>query len=208
MARLRSLCIGVVLALAPLSLARAAEEEAPLPANEAENEIAPMTAWDVLEQMPPRASYEVGLVMSFGTIAYFADDTPPWVGFGVHAGGGRVFSDQHRLGAALGVQLEGPVPLYYSASVEPQATWDYIAGKRLQVGASVGPALMLHSELETIGSKNKFTINPMVAFRVGYSEGWSRVGRRFFALLQPKLRWIDARPDFSVGLIVGSGNGR
>jgi len=194
--------------LVPLAIARGAEGDAPAPADEPEEEILPMSAWDVLEEMPPRTSYEIGLVMSFGTIAYFAEDTPPWVGFGVHAGGGRVFGDQNRLGAALGVQLEGPVPLYYSVSVEPQATWDYIAAKRVQVGASVGPALMLHSELETVGSKNQFTVNPMVAFRVGYSEGWSRVGRRFFALLEPKFRWIDDRPDISVGLIVGSGNGR
>ena len=206
MTGLRSSCIGLLLALVPLALARGAEGDAPPPADEPEEEILPMSAWDVLEEMPPRASYEIGMVMSFGTIAYFADRA--WVGFGVIAGGGRVFSDQNRLGAALGVQLEGPVPIYYSVSVEPQATWDYIAAKRVQIGASVGPALMLHSELETVGSKNQFTVNPMVALRVGYSEGWSRVGRRFFALLAPKFRWIDDRPDFSVGLVFGSGNGR
>jgi hypothetical protein len=207
MAGLRLLCFGGVLALAPPALAQT-QDESPSPAPELGEEVAPMSAWDALERMPPRASYEVGLVMSFGTIAYFADETPPWVGFGIYTGGGRVFSNQHRLGAGLGVQLEGPVPLYYSASVEPQATWDYIAGKKLQIGASVGPALMLHSELETIGSKNNFTVNPMAAFRIGYSEGWSRVGRRFFALLVPKFRWIDDRPDLSLGLIIGSGNGR
>lgn len=169
-------------------------------------EAAPMTAWEALEELPPRSAWELGLHMSFGRIAYWWEETPAWVGFGIRGGWGRVFSDSNRLGFGVAANLEGPVPLYYSASLEPQVTWDRVRGG-LQLGASVGPSLMLHTILEHSGSKSVFAVSPMAAVRVGYSESWSRIGRRFFALLEPKIRWVDGRADYSVALVVGSGAG-
>ena len=166
----------------------------------------PMTAWEALERMPPRTAWELGLHMSFGRIAYWWEETPAWVGFGVRGGWGRVYEDSNRLGFAVTTNLEGPVPLWYSASVEPQVTWDRVRGG-LQLGASLGPSLMLHTMLETSGSKSVFGLSPMAAVRVGYSEPWSRVGRRFFAVLEPKVRLVGDRIDYSAALVVGSGSG-
>lgn len=173
-------------------------------------ESEPMTAWEALERMPPRASYEIALHMSYGNIAYWAEENPPWVGYGFRFGWGRVFSDSNRLGVAGVLNVEGPVPLYYSVSLEPAFAWDWVSNFGLQLGASVGPAFMVHSELLVVGSKQTFTINPMVSARVGYSERWTRLGRRFFAALEPKFRYIQEvkRPDLSVAFVIGSGNGR
>lgn len=164
------------------------------------------SAWEALTRMPPRTAWDAGLHVSLGNIGYWRDETPPWVGFGLRGGWGRVFGD-HRLGAAGTLSVEGPIPLYWSAILEPQATWDVVL-KGLALGASVGPALMLHSELETTGMKGVFGVAPSAAFRVGYSEPWSRVGRRFFVHAEPKLRWIRDGLDWSVALVIGSGAGR
>lgn len=167
----------------------------------------PMDAWEALEQIPPRYAYEAGVHMSYGTIGYWRSHTPPWVGFGIRGVWGRVSRDQNRLGAGLGLNVEGPLPLYFSGSVEPQFAWDRVANGLL-LGASAGPSFLWHSMLEIQGPKHSFGVAPMGALRVGYSEPWSKVGRRFYAVLEPKFRWIRGGGDYSVAIIVGSGAGR
>lgn len=168
----------------------------------------PQSAWDALQKMPPRVAMELGLHVGFSTVGYWREQTPPYIAFGIRGGGGRVFADRNRLGGQVVVSAEGPIPTYFSLVVEPAATWDHIAKKGLLVGASVGPALMIHSALELTGSEWFFTVNPMVAARIGYSEQWSRVGRRFYIVLEPKFRWVAAGPDIGAAIVLGSGSGR
>lgn len=172
-----------------------------------DGEAEPMDAWEALEQIPPRHAYEAGVHMSFGSIGYWRSVTPPWVGFGIRGMWGRVYRDGNRLGAGLGLNVEGPLPLYFSLSAEPQIAWDRVS-RGLLLGASVGPSVLWHSTLEIQGAKHAFGVAPMAAVRIGYSEPWSKVGRRFYAVLEPKFRWIRGGGDYSVAIIVGSGAGR
>jgi len=172
----------------------------------------PMSAWDALQKLPPRHAWDLALHVSYGRIAHFHDDTTPWIGFGLRGEWGRVWQSGHRLGPALVFNAEGPIPLYWSASLEPQLAWDWIH-RKLLLGASVGPSIMFHLALELSSTKVVFDLAPMAALRIGYSKPWSRIGRRFFVLLEPKGRWLHDTngagvPDWSVGLVVGSGSGR
>lgn len=174
----------------------------------AQSQDAPMAAWEALEALPPRNAWDVAVQVDYASLAWHQE--APWIGFGVRGGWGRLINPQHRLGIAAGLAVEGPVPIYWSLAVEPQVTWDRVTDGLL-IGASVGPSFMLHSRLEDVGTKRTPTVGPMVAARVGYSERWSRAGRRFFAYFEPKLRMMvnDSLPvaDWSIALVVGSGRG-
>jgi len=61
-----------------------------------------------------------------------------------------------------------------------------------------------------------FELQPSIVGRIGWSQGWTRVGRRVFVYLEPKLR-PSLREDDGVrrfapnpvlALVVGSGRGR
>ena len=48
----------------------------------------------------------------------------------------------------------------------------------------------------------------MAIARIGWSQTWSRVGRRLFLFLEPKVRYTDGQFVPVVALAVGSGAGR
>ncbi len=179
----------------------------PAHAQPADAEVAPDSAWEVLQRLPPRYAWEIGFHVAFSRVAYFREETPPWVGFGLRGGWGRVFASGHRLGAALVFNADGPIPLFWTLSLEPQATWDFIAGN-LQLGVSVGPSIQMHNRLELTRTDTVYGLAPMAAVRIGYSDAWTRVGRRFFVVAEPKTRWVDGVIDWSIALVVGSGSGR
>ncbi len=174
---------------------------------------APLSAWEALDLLAPRAAWDLSVHVNYSTVAHFGE--LPWVGFGLGLAWGRIFG-VHRLGAGLRLNLEGPVPIYFSSSLEPQVQWDAILGG-VQVGASLGPALLLHTRALALGSSNTLGVAPMAAVRVGWSQRWRRASRRFFVVLEPKVRWVamervgeapvDWAPDVGVGIVVGSGRG-
>jgi hypothetical protein len=169
---------------------------------------ATQSLFDQLEHMPPRSSYDVSVNVDFGEITYWRTQVPPWMGFGARVGGGKHLGDDraHRLGMALGVQLEGPVPEYFTLAFEPQATWDHVSNG-VQVGASLGPAVLWHSRVSVIEHESIVGVAPSAALRLGVSQPWSRIARRMFIVAEPRLRWVDDRPNPSVAVVVGSGRG-
>jgi len=84
--------------------------------------------------------------------------------------------------------------------------WDHV-NHHLQIGASAGPALLLHDHVGLHGSDVAYGVAPSVDFRIGYSEAWSRVQKRMFVVAEPKLRWIAGRPNWVLGVVIGSGTG-
>lgn len=160
----------------------------------------------VLERIPPRVSWDFAIQPSFGTIPHFYGDRWPWVGLGVRGGGGYHIRG-HRLGGALGVSIEGEAPVYYNLAFEPQATWDFIAG-HLLVGASVGPSVLVHGAMGLKDTEYKATLAPTAAARIGYSQGWTRVGRRLFVSLEPRVRYARGKLYPTAMVLVGSGSGR
>jgi hypothetical protein len=91
--------------------------------------------------------------------------------------------------------------------------WDRVGGNVL-VGASVGPSLLIHSSQATVRTETDVMLAPMVAVRVGYSKPFSRLGRRFYVVAEPKARWLSGgrnlnpQLDWGAVLLVGSGRGR
>lgn len=161
-----------------------------------------------IERIPPSTSFEFGVQVSYGQVAYFRDQEPPWVGFGVRGGWGKNFS-KHRLGAGLGVVVEGPVGIHTQVGLEPSVTWDFIAGNGLLLGFGVGPAAIWTLNNDTVVPEYGFNVSPTAVARIGGSQTWSRVGRRTFVFLEPKLRLVDGNTlSPLVALVVGSGQGR
>ena len=160
-----------------------------------------------VQRLAPDISYEFGMHFSFGTLTYWREYIPAWIGFGGRFGGGKHFGD-HRIGGLATIIAEGPVGVHTTLALEPAATWDYINAWGLQVGAGAGPALMYHVRNDTTVPERAFTINPVVAGRVGWSQSWTRVGRRLFLVVEPKVRYIDGEFNPLVALVVGSGSGR
>ncbi|MFK7927134.1 MAG: hypothetical protein AB8H79_03025 [Myxococcota bacterium] len=159
-----------------------------------------------LERIPPEFSYDFGLQLGVADITYFRDEVPPWATMGVFGSWGYHLRGNDRLGPGLAVMVEGPVPLHFSASFEPTFRWDRIMGK-LTIGAAGGLAVMIHSKSTELGPEVNVTPAPLVAARIGYSEGWSRIGRRLFVVLEPKMRFISGVPNPGIALQVGSGTG-
>ncbi len=167
----------------------------------------------VLERIPPRFSWEFGVHASYGMIPTFADDVPfGWVGIGIRGGWGKNFQ-QHRIGPGLMVAIEGPIPVHWSIAIEPAVNYDYISLKGFAFGVSVSPALLVNTG--NVINKLETTPNfaPTLAARVGYSQTWSRVGRRFFIYVEPKLRYVTGQEDMRnainplVAIVIGSGRG-
>ncbi len=167
----------------------------------------------VLERLPPHTSYNMAMQVTYGTISHFQDQVPPWIGFGAQAGWGRHIdgpaggASTHRLGASVGFSAEGPVPLHYNLVLEPLATWDVIANQFL-FGASIGPSLFVHSSLGLKKQESSLGAGAALALRFGRSQAWSRVGRRVFFLVEPKLRLVEGQLSPLAAVLVGSGWGR
>lgn len=158
------------------------------------------------ERIIPRHSFELSVSISYGTIAYWRDWVPPWIGMGVRFGWGKHFGS-HRVGLDLSGGFEGPVPVHFSAPVELMASWYYISPKKLIVGVGLGPALMVHSRVQVHSPETTLGVSPSLALRFGYSEGWAKMERRVFVYLEPKIRMVDGVANPLVSIVVGSGTG-
>jgi hypothetical protein len=160
-----------------------------------------------IDRIPPNTSYEFAIQVSYGTVAYFRDSVPPWVGFGVRGGWGKNFGI-NRIGAAATLAAEGDVGVHTQLSLEPALAWDIVAKPGILFGASAGPAVVWTAENATIEGKYSFEVAPSVAARLGWSQTWSRVGRRLFVFAEPKIRFAEGKASPVVALAVGSGGGR
>lgn len=159
-----------------------------------------------LQRIPPVYSWDVGIQLGVADITYWRDEVPPWATYGFFGSWGWHPRGNDRFGVGFAAMIEGPLPLHFSASLEPTFRWDRIMGK-LAVGAAVGPAFMFHSKSTVLGPETGFTPAPMVAARIGYSQGWTRVGKRLFIVAEPKLRLIAGDLNYGVTLQVGTGQG-
>ena len=162
------------------------------------------------DRPPPDFSYEFGVQAGYGVITFWRDEVAPWIGFGVRGGWGRNFPDtyKHRIGVNALLFVEGPLPVHMTAGIEPHLAWDYINDKGLALGAEVGPAVLYHSKIENGTSTfSKPGFGASAAVRVGWSQTWSRIGRRLFVMVEPKVRYIDGGFGPTASLIVGSGKG-
>ena len=161
-----------------------------------------------LETIPPSISAEFGMRVGFGEVPSFKGRGPPWLGFGMNGGlGWHVGQTRtHRFGPALDLSIEGPFPEYYSVVLEPAAAWDHV-DKGLLLGASLGLATMMNSDLEITGSETAFGIGPSASVRIGYSQRWSRVMRRMYVAAEPKVRFVGGQFFGSLSVVIGSGKG-
>ena len=78
------------------------------------------------------------------------------------------------------------------------------------MGASLGLDLMLAVDVppnQVRGVRYAFYPAPMVAFRIGYSQAWSRIQKRFFVAVEPRLRMVEQYPAAGVAIVIGSGMG-
>ncbi len=189
-----------------LGVALAAEPTVPAPSDKPE---ATEDLWQLLENMPPRASWDLAAAIGFTEITHFRDQVTPWIGFGFRAGWGKHLGElrNHRLGVGFSVSVEGPLPEYFTLAIEPSATWDYVHPKGLALGASLGPAILAHSHMAL--TKQEWTpgVAPSAAVRIGWSKPFSRVLRRLFVTVEPKVRWMDGRINPGVYVVVGTGSG-
>ena len=175
----------------------------PPPAPEDELPIPTLT----IDRIPPSSSYEFAVQVSYGQVSYHRDVVPPWVGFGFRAGGGKNFG-LHRIGAAGVFASEGDLGIHTLLVLEPSVTYDLITPGGLLVGASVGPSFMYWADASTIVVENDFGVGPAAAARVGWSQTWSRIGRRLFAFVEPKVRYANGSTDVVLAAAIGSGVGR
>ena len=159
-----------------------------------------------LDRMPPKFSYDFAIHASFGDVTYFRTQVPPWVGFGFRGAWGRNFG-VGRVGFQVTAAIEGPVPIHYSASLEPAASIDYIRNNIL-IGGSLGVSAMLHAELGKTETEYTPGVAPALGLRIGWSQSWTRVGRRVFVVLEPKVRYIDGALGPTVSVVVGAGRGK
>jgi hypothetical protein len=179
-------------------------QDSTLPAPPTEDEL-PIPTLEI-ERIPPNTSYEFALQFSYGAITYFRDEVPPWIGFGARGGWGKNWGN-HRLGPDFTATAEGPIGIHTTLSFEPKLNWDFVGNKGVLLGAGVGPAVMYHIESDTIFPEKTLGFAPVAAFRVGWSQGFSRVGRRLFFFVEPKLRYVDGALNPLVAFAVGSGKG-
>ena len=95
-----------------------------------------------------------------------------------------------------------------TAGLEPHLAWDYINKKGLLVGAGVGPAALYHSKIENGTSVlNQPGFGVSAAARIGWSQSWTRVGRRLYVMVEPKIRVMGDAIGPTAALVVGSGKG-
>jgi len=160
-----------------------------------------------IDRIPPSTSYEFAVQVSYGQVSYFRDTVPPWVGFGLRGAWGKNFG-LHRIGGQLSFTSEGDMGIHTLLVTEPAVAYDVVTPFGLQLGVSGGPALMYWSDNSTQINERAFGVGPSVAARVGWSQTWTRVGRRLFVFAEPKLRIAGGSADVLVAVAVGSGAGR
>ena len=208
-AALMSLLLGAPVAFGQES---ADDEEAPPPTTisrqvpappEEELPIPTLT----IDRVPPNTSMEFAVQVSYGSVAYFQDAVPAWIGFGVRGGWGKNFG-LHRVGVAGTFTAEGDLGVHTLLALEPSVNWDFVSPQGVALGFGAGPALMYTNRNATTNTETSFEFAPSVAARVGWSQTWSRVGRRLFIYLEPKVRFTPEGITPLVALAVGSGVGR
>jgi hypothetical protein len=160
-----------------------------------------------IDRVPPNTSFEGAVQVSFGEVAYFTDAVPPWVGFGLRGGWGKNFG-LHRIGAAGAAVIEGDIGVHTLVGLEPTVNWDFVSAKGLLLGVGAGPSFVYASSNATVIAETDWHVAPMAIGRIGWSQTWSRVGRRLFLFLEPKVRYTDGQFVPVVALAVGSGAGR
>ncbi len=179
----------------------------------AEEESLPVPTLSI-DRLPPNASWDLAVTLSYGVLPHFEDVVPTWVGFGFRGAWGPNFGT-HRVGPALQLLTEGPMGVHTSLLVEPSIAWDYVGEANVLVGAGVGWALAYNSRADIIVPERSVTTLPSISGRFGWSETWTRVGRRLFVFVEPKLRIatedIGAKGDSPfhpvVSINLGSGQG-
>lgn len=160
-----------------------------------------------IDRIPPATSYEFAVQVSYGQVSYFRDQVPPWVGFGLRGAWGKNFG-LHRLAGQVGFTTEGDMGIHTLLVLEPALAYDVVTPFGLQLGVSGGPALMYWSDNSTQVNERDIGVGPSVAARIGWSQTWTRVGRRLFVFAEPKLRVAGGSPDVLVAVAIGSGAGR
>lgn len=160
-----------------------------------------------LERIPPRTSYELGVQIGFASLPQFEADVNAWPGFGARFNWGKNIA-LHRLGFGISGSLEGPAPKYFTLALEPNLAWDFVGGSGFAMGASIGPSLLLNSELTLRGPEWTPNFAPTAAVRLGWSQSWSRMGRRMHIYFEPKLRMTTGGLGPAAAIVIGSGRGK
>jgi hypothetical protein len=160
-----------------------------------------------LERIPPRTSYEMGVQMGFTSLPQFETDVSSWPGFGARFQWGKNIA-LHRIGVGSSFSIEGPAPKYFAIVIEPNFAWDFVSESGLSLGASIGPSLLLNSRLTYESSEWWPTIAPTAAVRIGWSQSWSRMGRRVHVFAEPKIRIIGGQAAPAAAIVIGSGRGK
>lgn len=180
--------------------------EAPLPPPPPPEDDLPIPTL-TLDRVPPNTSYEFAIHVSYGFVPYFRSEVGTWIGFGFRGGYGKNLG-LHRLGASGTFAAEGDVGVHTVLGLEPAFAWDFVGNKGLALGAGVGPSFVYGQTNATIDEERRFSVAPTGVIRIGWSQTWSRVGRRLFVFAEPKVRWIDGAVSPVVAVAVGSGGGR
>lgn len=180
-------------------------------AQDAEVELDPSLPIPTLnyDRPPPDFSWEIGVMMTYGTITYWQQELEPWVGFGLRLGWGRNVGANyaHRIGVTGVMFAEGPMPVHASVGIDPQLSWDYISDKNIWLGAGVGAAAMLNSKTISTTPERYVSLAPSVSARIGWSQTWSRVGRRLFVGFEARARYTNGNVGPQGALVLGSGKG-
>lgn len=164
------------------------------------------------DRPPASFSWDISLQGSFGEITYWKEEVQPWIGVGLRFSWGKNFTETgaHRIGLSVQLFLEGPAPVHMTTGLEPMFAWDYIARSGFWVGLGAGVAGMYHVKSVSQGGSGDVStpgFGIAAAGRLGYSQTFSRVGRRLFIGVEPKLRWMAGRTGVLAQLMVGSGQG-
>jgi len=160
-----------------------------------------------LDRIPPNTSFEFAIEASYGQVAYFRDAVPPWIGFGFRAGWGKNFG-VHRLGFAGTLTAEGDIGVHTQLGFEPELAWDMVSMKDILLGIGASPAVIWTVDDSTVSVEKSLNFAPTLEARIGWSQTWSRVGRRLFLFLEPKARLVGGVVSPQVAVAVGSGSGR
>lgn len=163
-----------------------------------------------IDRLPPDWSFEGGVQFGYGSTPVWDEYVASWIGMGLRGGAGINFGPGHRLGALVSASVEGPIGVHMSVLLEPMANWDYIAQNGLAVGAGIGPGVLYSQRNETVFAERLVNASGAAAARVGWSQTFSRVGRRLFVYAEPRVRLVTGEEDLkpSVVVVFGSGAGR
>lgn len=161
------------------------------------------------ERPPPDYSWEVGLHLGYGEVAYWKQEIPPWPQFGIRVGWGRNFGSnfRNRLGVTSVLFFEGPMLVHLSTGIDPQLSYDYVSKGNLWFGAGVGGAAMVNRKRLNTVSETKVAFAPSATVHLGWSQTWSRVGRRLFVGAEPRVRFANGNVGTAIAVVVGSGKG-